>query len=50
MSDGNRFHAAGGNTAKDRRSKFVDDETTMRSPRVDDRRRSQSASTTEDTG
>jgi len=37
MSDGNWFHAAGADTAKDRRPKFVDVETTVRSPRVDDR-------------
>ena len=37
MSDGNWFHAAGADTAKDRRPKFVDVETTTRSPRVDDR-------------
>ena len=37
ISDGNWFHAAGADTAKDRRPKFVDVETTMRSPRVDDR-------------
>jgi len=29
MSDGNWFHAAGADTAKDRRPKFVDFETTM---------------------
>jgi len=29
MSDGNWFHAAGADTAKDRRPKFVDVETTI---------------------
>jgi len=37
MSGGSWFHAAGADTAKDRRPKFVDVETTMRSPCVDDR-------------
>jgi len=34
MSDGNWFHAAGADTAQDRRRKFVDVETTMRSCHV----------------
>jgi len=48
MSDGNWFHAAGAYTAKDRHPKFVDVETTMRPPRVDDR--SPLLTLTKDTG
>jgi len=36
ISGGNRFHASGADTAKQRRPKFVAVETTTRSPRVDD--------------
>ena len=45
MSGGNWFHAAGADTAKDRRPKFVDVETTI--DEVTPRGRSQSASATD---